>query len=61
MQTSTAQLHNAHKDGLHAQAALDAERAAVEAVRARKLKELEAAGVPMKYHTELATKKLVNW
>ena len=43
------------------QAALEAERAAVEAVRARKLRELEAAGVPAKYHSELATKKLVNW
>ena len=44
-----------------AQAALEAERAAVEAVRARKLQELEAAGVPAKYRAELAKKKLVNW
>lgn len=43
------------------QAALEAERAAVEAVRARKLQELEAAGVPAKYRAELAKKKLVNW
>ena len=43
------------------QAALEAERAAVEAARARKLQELEEADVPVKYRAELAKKKLVNW
>ncbi len=33
----------------------------VEAIRAAKLAEMEAAGIPAKYRAELANKKLVNF
>lgn len=33
----------------------------VEEIRAAKLAEMEAAGIPAKYCTELANKKLVNF
>ena len=34
---------------------------ALQAVRQRKLKEMEAEGVPAKYRAELARKKMTNW
>ncbi|DBA86937.1 hypothetical protein WJX79_008185 [Trebouxia sp. C0005] len=40
---------------------LQAERDFIEAVRQRKLKEMEAEGVPAKYRAELARKKMTNW
>lgn len=40
---------------------LAAERQKVEAIRAVKLAEMEAAGIPAKYRAELANKKLVNF
>lgn len=40
---------------------LAADRKQVEAIRAVKLAEMEAAGIPAKYRAELANKKLVNF
>ncbi|CAL5230041.1 g13486 [Coccomyxa viridis] len=50
----------ARSEGAAARAAEGARQALVEALRQRKLKELEAAGVPSKYCAELATKAFVN-
>ena len=33
----------------------------LQSVRQRKLKEMEAEGVPAKYRAELARKKMTNW
>ncbi|KAL3159958.1 Cilia- and flagella-associated protein 45 [Trebouxia sp. C0009 RCD-2024] len=40
---------------------LQAEKAFIEAVRQKKLAEMEAEGIPAKYRAELARKKMTNW